>query len=407
MSARETVAVVGAGLAAAHAVEALRAGGYDGHLVLYGTEPHQPYERPPLSKGYLLGNDERDAAFPHPAAWYDERDVDLRLTTTVTALDLDRHEVLTGDHRQRFDRLLLCTGATPRRLAMADRSGAPVAYLRTLEDCERLRDALRPGTRLVIVGAGWIGLEVAAAARAADCAVTVVETLDLPLLRVLGPEVAQVFADLHRAHGVDLRLATGVGGIVRDGELADVHLTDGSTLLADLVLVAVGAAPGTALAEAAGLDVDDGVVVDARLRTSHPDVLAAGDVARAFHPLLGRHLRVEHWDNAIGQGAVAGRNLGGATEEYDRLPYFFTDQYDLGMEYVGAVGPEGYDEVVLRGDVPGRVFTAFWLREGRVLAGMHVNDWDAIDPVRTIVARGAPDVARLRDDSVPLTDLTG
>ena len=407
MSARETVAVVGAGLAAAHAVEALRAGGYDGHLVLYGAEPHHPYERPPLSKGYLLGNDERDAAFPHPAAWYDERDVDLRLTTTVTALDLDRHEVLTGDHRQRFDRLLLCTGATPRRLAMADRSGAPVAYLRTLEDCERLRDALRPGTRLVIVGAGWIGLEVAAAARAADCAVTVVETLDLPLLRVLGPEVAQVFADLHRAHGVDLRLATGVGGIVRDGELADVHLTDGSTLLADLVLVAVGAAPGTALAEAAGLDVDDGVVVDARLRTSHPDVLAAGDVARAFHPLLGRHLRVEHWDNAIGQGAVAGRNLGGAADEYDRLPYFFTDQYDLGMEYVGAVGPEGYDEVVLRGDVPGRVFTAFWLREGRVLAGMHVNDWDAIDPVRAIVARGAPDVARLRDESVPLTDLTG
>ena len=270
MSARETVAVVGAGLAAAHAVEALRASGYDGHLVLYGAEPHHPYERPPLSKGYLLGNDERDAAFPHPAAWYDERDVDLRLTTTVTALDLDRHEVLTGDHRQRFDRLLLCTGATPRRLAMADRSGAPVAYLRTLEDCERLRDALRPGTRLVIVGAGWIGLEVAAAARAADCAVTVVETLDLPLLRVLGPEVAQVFADLHRAHGVDLRLATGVGGIVRDGELADVHLTDGSTLLADLVLVAVGAAPGTALAEAAGLDVDDGVVVDARLRTSTP-----------------------------------------------------------------------------------------------------------------------------------------
>ena len=407
MSARETVAVVGAGLAAAHAVEALRDSGYDGHLVLYGAEPHHPYERPPLSKGYLLGNDERDAAFPHPAAWYDERDVDLRLTTTVTALDLDRHEVLAGDHRQRFDRLLLCTGATPRRLAMADRSGAPVAYLRTLEDSDRLRDTLRPGVRLVIVGAGWIGLEVAAAARAAGCAVTVVETLDLPLLRVLGPEVAQVFADLHRAHGVDLRLATGVGGIVRDGELADVHLTDGSTLLADLVLVAIGAAPGTALAEAAGLDVDDGVVVDARLRTSHPDVLAAGDVARAFHPLLGRHLRVEHWDNAIGQGATAGRNLGGAAEEYDRLPYFFTDQYDLGMEYVGAVGPEGYDEVVLRGDVPGRVFTAFWLREGRVLAGMHVNDWDAIDPVRTIVAGGALDVARLRDVSVPLTDLTG
>ena len=290
---------------------------------------------------------------------------------------------------------------------MADRSGAPVAYLRTLEDSDRLRDTLRPGVRLVIVGAGWIGLEVAAAARAAGCAVTVVETLDLPLLRVLGPEVAQVFADLHRAHGVDLRLATGVGGIVRDGELADVHLTDGSTLLADLVLVAIGAAPGTALAEAAGLDVDDGVVVDARLRTSHPDVLAAGDVARAFHPLLGRHLRVEHWDNAIGQGATAGRNLGGAAEEYDRLPYFSTDQHDLCMEYVGAVGPEGYDEVVLRGDVPGRVFTAFWLREGRVLAGMHVNDWDAIDPVRTIVAGGALDVARLRDVSVPLTDLTG
>jgi NADPH-dependent 2,4-dienoyl-CoA reductase/sulfur reductase-like enzyme len=254
----------------------------------------------------------------------------------------------------------------------------------------------------VVVGGGWIGLEVAAAARLADCEVTVLEALELPLLRVLGPEVASRFADLHRGHGVDLRTNARLSRVERDGAGAAVHLEDDTVLPADLVVVGVGVAPNDELAAAAGLKTDNGIVVDEHLRTSDPDVFAAGDVANASHPVLGRPLRVEHWDNAIEQGKAVAHSLLGHEMSYDRMPYFFTDQYDLGMEYVGHVGPDGYDEVVLRGNQD--VYTAFWLREGRIQAGMHVNDWDAIDPVRSLVGREV-DAARLRDESVALADL--
>jgi 3-phenylpropionate/trans-cinnamate dioxygenase ferredoxin reductase subunit len=253
-----------------------------------------------------------------------------------------------------------------------------------------------------VVGGGWIGLEVTAAARQAGCEVVVLEALELPLLRVLGPEVASRFADLHRAHGVDLRTNARLSGVERDGERAVVRLEDGSALPADLVVVGVGVGPNDQLAAAAGLKTENGVVVDEHLRSSDPDVYAAGDVANAAHPVLGRHIRVEHWDNAIEQGKAVANSLLGQEMSYDRMPYFFTDQYDLGMEYVGHVGPEGYDEVVLRGGPD--VYTAFWLREGRVQAGMHVNDWDAIEPVRALVGTSV-DPARLRDEQVPLADL--
>jgi NADPH-dependent 2,4-dienoyl-CoA reductase/sulfur reductase-like enzyme len=407
MSSSGTVVIVGAGLAAAHAVAALREGGYDGHVLLYGSEPHHPYERPPLSKGYLLGTTDPAAVFAHPASWYEEQDVDLRLGSTVTALDLASHHVTAGSDRQKFDKLLLATGAQPRRLPMADDSGAPVAYLRTIENSDRLRSAFTSGARVVIIGAGWIGLEVAAAARLAGAEVNVVETLEQPLLRVLGAEVGQVFADLHRDHGVNLRLGVQVSQIRGDANGADVLLADGTRLEADLVVVGIGVNPDVELARTAGLAVDDGVLVDASLRTSHPDVFAAGDVANAEHPRLGRRVRVEHWDNAIRQGAAAGRSLLGEDVAYDRLPYFFTDQYDLGMEYVGHVGPEGYDEVILRGDVPGRVFTAFWVSKGRLVAGMHAGDWDAIGPIRTMVTSGVVDLDTLRDPGVPLAELAG
>lgn len=266
--------------------------------------------------------------------------------------------------------MLLATGASPRRLALADESGAPTAYLRTIEDSDRIKAAFGPGRKLTIIGAGWIGLEVAAAARTAGTEVTVFERESLPLLRVLGPRVAAVFADLHRAHGVDLRLAT--------------ELTPADLAPADLVVVGVGVAPNTALAERAGLDVDNGVLVDAQLRTSDPDVYAVGDVANHDHPLLGR-LRVEHWDNAIEQAKVAARNLLGAAQAYERQPYFFTDQYDLGMEYVGHAN--GDDEVVVHGDPASGTFRAYWVRDGVVIAGMHANDWDAIDEIRAQVGR--------------------
>ena len=399
------VVVVGGGLAAASAVDELRSNGHEGGIEVFCAEPHLPYERPPLSKEVLLGSAEEDKVFVHDKAWYDERDVTLHLDTPVTGLDLDRREVAADGRTAGFDQLLLATGASPRRLAMADQSGAEVAYLRTLEDNRRLREAFGSAGRIVIIGGGWIGLEVAAAARNAGVDVTVVEMQDLPLLGVLGPEVAEVFADLHREHDVDLRLGVGVDAIEARNGASEVRLADGASVPADLVVVGIGVQPEVGLAREAGLAVGDGVLVDGRLRTSDPDVFAVGDIAGHDHPVLGRRVRVEHWDNAIHQARAAARVMLGGDQPYDRLPYFFTDQYDLGMEYVGSVGPDGYDEVVLRGDVSTRVFTALWLQGRRVVAAMHANDWDQIDPIRGIVGREV-DRDQLADASVPLDEVS-
>ena len=367
-----SIVIVGAGLAGGTAATELREQGYDGQVVLVGAEDHPPYERPPLSKGYLLGNDPLDDAFVHPRDWYAEHDVDLRLGVEATALDTDAHVVSTTGGDLTYEALLLATGAEPRRLAMAEESGVPTAYLRTIEDSNRLKEAFGAGGRIVVVGAGWIGLEVTAAAREGGCEVTVFETAELPLLRVLGPTVAQVFADLHREHGVDLRL----GATVTPDDLRG----------ADLVVAGIGVTPRLDLARSGGLAVEDGVLVDAGLRTSVPSVLAVGDIASHAHPVLGRRIRVEHWDTAINQGKVAAHNLAGGDEVYDAMPYFFTDQYDLGMEYVGHAGAD--DEVVVHGDLAGRQFRAFWTRDGRVVAAMHANDWDATDALRAAVESG-------------------
>jgi 3-phenylpropionate/trans-cinnamate dioxygenase ferredoxin reductase subunit len=402
----ETFVIVGGGLAAAKAAEGLRDGGFEGHIVLVGSETHPPYERPPLSKGFLLGSDDLETVFVHPREWYGEHAVDLRLGTAVTDIDLGTHTVTTDQGQVRYDRLLLATGATPRRLQVADDSAAPVACLRTIEDSQRLKTALQPGRRIVIIGGGWIGLEVAAAARSAGCEVVVLEALDLPLLRVLGPEVAGVFHALHESHGVEVRTNASVTGIQHVAGAAIVRLADESTVSADLLVVGVGVTPNTSLAQKAGLTTENGIVVDEHLRTSDPDTFAAGDVANAYHPVLRQHLRVEHWDNAIEQGLAAARNMLGADSAYDRLPYFFTDQYDVGVEYVGSAAPGDYDDVIVRGEAPERHCTAFWLKDDRVLAGMHVNDWDAIGPIRRIVAAERVDVPRLRDCGVPLDRLT-
>ncbi|PBC71637.1 3-phenylpropionate/trans-cinnamate dioxygenase ferredoxin reductase subunit [Streptomyces sp. TLI_235] len=397
--------VVGASLAGAKAVEALRAEGYRGPVELIGEEPDLPYERPPLSKGYLQGKTPRADFEVHPASWYRENDVALRLGTAVTAIDPDGHTVSLADGgRLGFAKLLLATGASPRRLPVPGADRPEVLTLRRVGDSERIRARLTPGARIAVVGAGWIGLETAAAARLAGAEVTVLEVAELPLLRVLGREVAQVFADLHRAKGVDLRFGVQVAAVEDGG----VRLGDGSLVPADTVVVGVGISPDTQLAEAAGLDVDNGVRTDRHLRTSHPDVFAAGDVANAFHPLFGKPIRVEHWANALNQPAVAAKSMLGREAVYDRVPYFFTDQYDLGMEYTGYVEPGGYDRVVFRGDVPGREFIAFWTSGGRVLAGMNVNVWDVVDPIRELVRSGRPvDESRLADPDVPLAELTG
>ncbi len=375
-----TIVIVGAGLAGATVATELRARGHDGPVTLVGAEEHAPYERPPLSKGFLLGSQPFEKSLVHEPDWYAANDVDLRLGTRVTGIDRAARTVRLSpadggpEEDLPYAALVLATGAQPRHLAVADGAGPPVTYLRTVEDSRALKEALGEGTRVAIVGAGWIGLEVASAARAAGSEVTVFETAELPLLQVLGPEVATLFADLHRAHGVDLRLGTPVTA----EDLADT----------DLIVVGIGASPDTRLAEQAGLDVDNGVLVDAGLRTSDPQIHAIGDIANQDHPTLGRRIRVEHWDNAIEQAKVVAHNLAGESEEYARIPYFFTDQYDLGMEYFGSVGPDGYDRVDIEGSIDvaaGGAFRAHWVKDGTVVAAMHANDWDATDTIRASI----------------------
>jgi 3-phenylpropionate/trans-cinnamate dioxygenase ferredoxin reductase component len=390
MNHRPGLLIVGAGLAGAKTAEALRDRGFDGPIALVGSESERPYERPPLSKEYLQGKSPVEDIYVHPQTWYADHDVDLHLDSTVTGLDRQEKQVHTSaGGRLRYDRLLIATGSSPRRLGLPGAEADNVLYLRTKQDSDRLRQALAPGTQVVIVGGGWIGLETAAAARAAGAEVTVLEQGELPLVRILGARVAQVFADLHRQHGVDLRcnvtvseLRTAEGGT----SVGAVVLADGSAVPADHVIVGIGAIPNIDLARDAGLHTNNGIVVDQALRTSDPDVFAAGDIANAYHPFLGRHLRVEHWANALHQPPVAADAMLGGRRVYDRLPYFFTDQYDLGMEYTGLAEPADTDNVVLRGGTDSGEFIAFWLRDRRVVAGMNVNVWDVNETIQQLIS---------------------
>jgi 3-phenylpropionate/trans-cinnamate dioxygenase ferredoxin reductase subunit len=405
MSAGETFVIIGASLAGAKAAEALRAREFDGQIVLLGEESHRPYERPPLSKSYLAGKSEREKIFVHPDGWYAEHRVDFRPDTRATGIDRSARRVRLADGGEvGYSKLLLTTGASPRRLPVPGADAEGVLYLRTLDDSSRLRGTFAQISRLVIVGAGWIGLEAAAAARGAEVEVTIVEAAELPLLAALGPEMAAVFADLHRRNGVDLRFGETIEEIaVEGGQVGGVRLRDGSVLAADAVLVGIGAAPNTELAERAGLPVDNGILVDAALRTADPDVFAAGDVANAYHPLFGQRIRVEHWANALNQPPIAAAGMLGAAADYRRLPYFFTDQYDLGMEYTGYVLRDGYDRVITRGDPASGEFIAFWLAGGRVRAAMNVNVWDVGEAVTELITSGrVVDPARLADPAVPL-----
>jgi 3-phenylpropionate/trans-cinnamate dioxygenase ferredoxin reductase component len=408
--------IIGASLAGAKAAQTLREEGYSGRLVLVGEETVRPYERPPLSKGYLTGKEPREKAFVHDAGWYSEHDVELILGRRATHLDTAAHTVtLDGFDQLRYDKLLLATGSRVRTLDLPGMDAHGIRYLRTMDEAEALLSSLRAGGNVVVVGAGWIGLEVAAAAREHGCEVTVVETAPLPLHNVLGHEVAAVFRDLHEARGVRFRFEAGlreISGV--SGQVSNVVLDDNTEIPADLVAIGVGIRPATELAETAGLAVDDGVVTDASLRTADPDVYACGDVARFLNPLLDQRIRVEHWSNALNGGPAAARSMLGQPVSYDRVPYFFTDQYDLGMEYAGWVPPRGYDRVVFRGDpsiVDGKTpeFVAFWIKGGRVLAGMNVNVWDVQDQIQALVRAGyggrSVDLDRLADPSVRLDSL--
>ncbi|MBT2505026.1 FAD-dependent oxidoreductase [Streptomyces sp. ISL-98] len=414
-----TFVIVGGGLAGAKAAETLRSEGFTGRVILIGDERDHPYERPPLSKGFLTGKEERDSVFVHEPAWYAQKDIELHLGQTVVHLDRETKTVRLGDGTSvRYDKLLLATGSEPRRLDIPGTDLAGVHHLRRLAHAERLRGVLaslgRDNGHLLIAGAGWIGLEVAAAARGYGAEVTIIEPEPTPLYRVIGPELGQLFTDLHTEHGVRFRFGARLTEIVgQDGMVLAAHTDNGEEHPANDVLAAIGAAPRAALAEAAGLALVDrahggGIAVDAALRTSDPDIHAAGDVAAAQHPLLETRLRVEHWANALNSGPAAARAMLGQKVSYDRIPYFFSDQYDLGLEYSGWAPPGSYDQVVVRGDTGRREFIAFWLKSGRVLAGMNVNVWDVTEAIQELIRSGAQiNTDALSDPSVPLTALLG
>ncbi len=405
---QQTFVIIGAGLAGTTAAEALRTEGFGGRVVLLGEESVYPYDRPPLSKDYLQDKSELDKIFLHPDAWYAHQHIELRLGQTVTAFDRGAHQVSTAaGERIGYDKLLLATGSTPRRLSMPGAKLDGVLYLRRLGDCEAMKAAFAAGGRVAIIGAGWIGLETAAAARAAGCAVTVVDVAELPLLAVLGKELAEIYAGLHRRHGVEFRLGTKLAGISgKDGAATGLRLQDGELIAADTVIIGVGITPNIDLAKAAGLAVDNGVLVDEHLATSDPDIYAVGDVANAYYPHLDTHLRLEHWSAALNQGPVAAANMLDKNTSYDQVPYFFSDQYEMGMEYSGYVAKGHYDEVIFRGDVDKGEYLAFWLREGRVVAGMNVNIWDVTDTIAALVRSGEPvNRARLVNPEVPLDDI--
>jgi 3-phenylpropionate/trans-cinnamate dioxygenase ferredoxin reductase component len=405
MSENSTILIVGGGLAAAKAVETLRREGFDGRVLVATEERELPYERPPLSKGYLQGSAERDEAHVHAPAFYVDNDVELLAGTAVTRVDVRaRDAALSDGTRVSWDLLLLATGAAPRTLRVPGAELAGIHDLRTLADADELRKRATTARRAVVVGAGWIGSEVAASLRTRGLDVALVEQASVPLQRVLGPEVGGFYAQLHHAHGVELVMDATVEGFDGRESVEAVRLADGRRLDADLVVLGVGVVPRTELAEEAGLLVSRGIEVDERLQTSATGVFAAGDAAYAAHPFYGRPLRIEHWANALHQGETAARNMLGAGVAYDRVPYFFSDQFDAGMEYVGH--PERWDEVVFRGDPDGGEFMAFWLADGRVAAGMAVNVWEQMDAVEALIRSGvAADTAALRDPATPLEEL--
>ncbi|MGV9668040.1 NAD(P)/FAD-dependent oxidoreductase [Nocardia niigatensis] len=383
--------IAGGGLAAAKLAEALRANDFDGVVTLVSAEEQLPYERPPLSKEHLLGKQALSDFTVDPAQWYRDHHVEVMLGTTVTALDRSTKTIALPDGTTLpYDKLALATGSRPRTLPLPGADAEGVHVLRTIEESDALIAMFGSARRLAVIGAGWIGLEVTAAARAAGVEVTVLEAESVPLQAALGAEMGQVFADLHRAHGVDLRLGVKVGEITTaDGRATGVRLDDGTHIEADAVLVAVGARPNIELAADAGLALDGGVLVDESLATSDPDIVAVGDIADQQHPVLGRRIRVEHWANALNQPATAALTMLGKPAVYDRLPYFFTDQYDLGMEYTGYVAPNQQATVVVRGDLAEREFVAYWLDSGnRVLAGMNVNVWDVTDKIKELILSG-------------------
>jgi 3-phenylpropionate/trans-cinnamate dioxygenase ferredoxin reductase subunit len=399
--------IVGASLAGAKAAEELRSAGFDGRVLLIGADTERPYERPPLTKDYLRDESPREKTYVHEPGFYEQHQIELETDTTVTELDSAQSRIKLADGRWLdYHRLLLATGAEPRRIAIAGAELDGVHYLRTLADCDALRDRLQAGGRVVVVGGGWIGSEFAASARQRGLEVTVIDPSPLPLERIFGAEIGAFYRDLHSEHGVQLLLGEGVEAFEGEHAVTRVRTTTGRAIECDFVLVGIGVTPRVELASGAGLEIDNGILVDEKLQTSMPGVFAAGDVAHAFHPFYGERLRVEHWSNALNQGPAAAHAMLGEPVSYDRIPYFFSDQYDVGMEYSGHAPQR--DEVIFRGDPADGEFIAFWLHDGRVLAGMNVNVWDVNEHVQALIRSRQPiDAGALGNADTPLDSLVG
>jgi len=410
----QTIVIAGGGLAGATAAKTLRAEGFTGRVTVVGAEIHHPYLRPPLSKEYLLGEAAEDALPVVPPGWYGENDVGLRLGARVTGILPSARTVQLDDGRSLpYDSLLLATGASPRALRLPGSDLGGVSTFRTLDDSRRLRDHLAVGGRnVVMIGSGWIGMELAAAAATYGNNVTLLGLEEIPLAGAIGPDLGRFFRQLHEAHGVSFRLRASAREITGTGGAATGVITDSGELLpADTVIIAVGVVPETGLAEAAGLAVDNGILTDASLQTSGPGIFAAGDVANALHPYTGQHHRSEHWSNALNGGKVAARAMLGKDATHSTIPYFYTDQFDVSMEYSGFASLASGAEPVIRGSLADKEFIAFWQRDSRVVAGMSVN-WprkaqpSAQKTIKALISARTPITAeRLADQSAGLDQL--
>ena len=403
----KTFVIVGASLAGAKAAEKLRERGFDGRVLLIGSEAERPYERPPLSKDHLRGESEREKVFVHAPGFYEQHQIELLVETTVTAIDPAGGQVALADGSAiPFDRLLLATGAEPRRLRIPGAELDGIHYLRSLADCDAIQARMQEGGHVAIVGAGWIGSEVAASARQCGLAVTLIDPLSLPNERIFGREIGGFYRDLHSQHGVELVLGESVESFEGQQSISRIRTASGKAIECDFAVVGVGVSPRVELAQAAGLELDNGIAVDPTLRTSAENVFAAGDVASAWHPFYGCRIRVEHWANALNQGPAAASAMLDQDVSYERIPYFFSDQYEVGMEYSGYA--TDWDEVVFRGERESGEFIAFWLKDGAVVAGMNVNVWDVNEHVQALIrSRQAVDSDALRDPATPLGSLLG
>ncbi|MGZ4145498.1 MAG: NAD(P)/FAD-dependent oxidoreductase [Actinomycetota bacterium] len=399
-----SIAIVGANLAGGRAAETLRAEGFDGRIALIGEEPHRPYERPPLSKEFLRGEQPLDKAFLRAEEWYADNEVELLLGVRAERIDLgDRAVELAGGNRVSYDKLLLCTGGRPRMLPIPGATLPGIATFRTMGDARALSDVLKPGAHVVVVGAGFIGSEIAASARTLGCEVDLFEAEAVPLVRALGEQIGRIHGEIHRENGVRLHTAIRVEGFEGDDRVRRVNTSEGP-FEADVVVVGVGIAPNVELAQDAGLEVKNGIVVDELCRTSAPDVFAAGDIANHPNPYMGEHIRVEHWQNAQNQGAAAARAMLGGTEPFAEVPWFWSDQYDLNLQMAGH--PLRWDELVFRGDVDARKFSAFYLDHGKLVAAVGFNKGKDVRGARALIEAGiSPAPAVLADESTDLRAL--